>query len=277
MEESVIDDIESGFDIIHCDPSPALQHGASQDDVDAMAVEMASFVHKVSSDLGRHVAFEIGTDEQTYHPDRIEQIIRNAESLLSRLKDKNVPPPMFYVAQTGTKVVGTENTGVIAKGLVPKRQIHPYLLLRTTSERLHGLGVGLKVHNGDYLATPLLEWHHRLGLHAMNIAPEFGVTETNVILREAQRYGVTSALNEWEEEIWQGGAWARWSADPENTSRQYAVQLAGHYHFASRTGREARHDVMNACATDGRDFKSILESQLRASVRRFLSAFGYRN
>lgn len=277
MEQSVIDDIKCGFDVIHCDPSPALQHGASQDDIDNMAVDMASFVTDVSKDFGTQVAFEIGTDEQKFQPDQIDHIIRNAEALLLRLKDKGVAPPLFYVAQTGTKVVGTENTGVIAKGLVPKRQIHPYLLLRTTAERLHNLGMGLKVHNGDYLTTSLLEWHHRLGLHAMNVAPEFGVIETDTLLTEVSRYGLKAILEEWEDEIWQAGAWKRWTLDPKTASRQTAVRLAGHYHFASPLGQEVRYEVSKACAADGRQFNSILEFQLRKGVRRFLRAFGYQN
>ena len=32
----------------------------------------------------------------------------------------------------------------------------------------------LKEHNADYLSNEALSWHPRLGIHAANIAPEFG-------------------------------------------------------------------------------------------------------
>ena len=40
----------------------------------------------------------------------------------------------------------------------------------------------MKAHNTDYLSSDALSWHPRLGIHAANIAPEFGVTETKKFL-----------------------------------------------------------------------------------------------
>ena len=39
-------------------------------------------------------------------------------------------------------------------------------------------GIFMKEHNTDYLSTDSLKWQPRLGIHAANIAPEFGVAET---------------------------------------------------------------------------------------------------
>ena len=35
-----------------------------------------------------------------------------------------------------------------------------------------------KEHNTDYLSDEALQWHPRFGIHAANVAPEFGVAET---------------------------------------------------------------------------------------------------
>ena len=36
----------------------------------------------------------------------------------------------------------------------------------------------MKAHNTDYLSDKALSWYPRLGIHAANIAPEFGVAES---------------------------------------------------------------------------------------------------
>ena len=40
----------------------------------------------------------------------------------------------------------------------------------------------MKEHNADYLSNNSLSWHPRLGIHAANVAPEFGVCETSKIV-----------------------------------------------------------------------------------------------
>ena len=41
----------------------------------------------------------------------------------------------------------------------------------------------MKEHNADYLSLDSLKWHPKIGIHAANVAPEFGVTETKSILK----------------------------------------------------------------------------------------------
>ena len=43
-------------------------------------------------------------------------------------------------------------------------------------------GIFMKEHNADYLSDDALKWHPRLGIHAANVAPEFGVTETRSLI-----------------------------------------------------------------------------------------------
>ena len=40
-----------------------------------------------------------------------------------------------------------------------------------------------KIHNADYLTDNSIKLHKKIGVHGMNIAPEFGVTETIAFLR----------------------------------------------------------------------------------------------
>ena len=44
----------------------------------------------------------------------------------------------------------------------------------------------MKEHNADYLTNDL-SWHPKLGIHAANVAPEFGVVETKLFLKILQK------------------------------------------------------------------------------------------
>jgi hypothetical protein len=50
----------------------------------------------------------------------------------------------------------------------------------------------MKEHNGDYLSNETLEWHPRLGIHACNVAPEFGVIETRELVALLENNGLSS-------------------------------------------------------------------------------------
>ena len=41
----------------------------------------------------------------------------------------------------------------------------------------------LKEHNADYISNDMLKIHPKIGIHAMNVAPEFGVVETRAMLK----------------------------------------------------------------------------------------------
>ena len=53
-------------------------------------------------------------------------------------------------------------------------------------------GIFMKEHNTDYLSDDALKWHPRLGIHAANVAPEFGVVETRALISLLE----TNGLNE---------------------------------------------------------------------------------
>ena len=57
-------------------------------------------------------------------------------------------------------------------------------------------GIYMKEHNADYLSNEALSWHPRLGIHAANVAPEFGVTETRAFIKILERYSQQQIADE---------------------------------------------------------------------------------
>ena len=76
----------------------------------------------------------------------------------------------------------TRNIGSFDLPLRVKDEIPAEIQLPKTIETCLKNNVFLKEHNADYLSNEALSWHPRLGIHAANIAPEFGVTETRALL-----------------------------------------------------------------------------------------------
>jgi len=272
---SLEDDIASGFDLLHIDPSPALSRGFSEKEVTDMAVELIS--HCVSKmESGRSCVFEVGTDEQDTAPDPLSITEKRIDRLFSELDRYNLPRPLFYVAQTGTKVLETRNFGSFdqpftVEGSLPATVFVPELL-----DLLRRKGLMLKEHNADYLSDSSLKWHRKFGIHAANVAPEFGVVETKAIISLLHQHGLQAELETFNEIVLNGRNWAKWLAPESKASDQHKIEIAGHYHFADPRVVELRQVLNQKTSKSGVDSESHIASVVRESIDRYLRAFGYR-
>lgn len=82
----------------------------------------------------------------------------------------------FRGGQTGTLTRLTSNVGSYDRATAG-----------TLSRIVEKYGTGLKEHNGDYLSNEILLEHPIIGVTAMNVAPEFGLVETEALLNCARR------------------------------------------------------------------------------------------
>jgi hypothetical protein len=271
---SLEDDIASGFDLLHIDPSPALSRGFSEKEVTDMAVELISYcVSKMES--GRSCVFEVGTDEQDTAPDPLSLTERRIDALFRELDRYKLPRPLFYVAQTGTKVLETRNFGSFdqpftVEGSLPATVFVPELL-----DLMRRKGLMLKEHNADYLSDNSLKWHRKFGIHAANVAPEFGVTETRAFIFLLDQHGLQSELEMFNQIVLNGGNWAKWLAPDSRANDQHKIEIAGHYHFADPRVVELRQLLHQKASKSGVDSESYIASRVRASIDRYLRAFGY--
>ena len=93
-------------------------------------------------------------------------------------KKNKFPFPTFVVIQTGTKVKEMKNVGSLDSPTRVIDQLPSEIQIPKMIEICDKYGIMMKEHNADYLSNESLHWHPRLGIHAANVAPEFGVTET---------------------------------------------------------------------------------------------------
>jgi tagatose-1,6-bisphosphate aldolase non-catalytic subunit AgaZ/GatZ len=173
-KESYVDDAVAGFDLLHIDPTkdPHYDGVVPLDIVLQRTLELIVDIEKKRQELKlKSLAYEVGTEETAgglIKPDLFEGFIRQ---LTFELKQRNLPIPLFVVGQTGTLTRLTENVGH-----------YDTITAKKLSDITRKYGSGLKEHNGDYLANVILLEHPVIGLEAMNVAPEFGLYETQAYL-----------------------------------------------------------------------------------------------
>lgn len=273
-KDSLEDDIRSGFNLLHIDPSPALNEGFSEADVTDMAVELIAHCVAQMTDP-RQCAFEVGTDEQDTAPDELSVTSRRIDSLLNELEKFHLPKPLFYVAQTGTKVLETRNFGSFDQPFTVAGSLPATVFLPEVLNLLASKGLLLKEHNADYLSDKSLRWHRKFGIHAANVAPEFGVVETRTLLALLREYKLEEDLNHFSEIVISGGQWSKWLRSSETVGESEKVEIAGHYHFADPRIIEIRERLQSHSAKKGTGSETIISSGVRDSINRYLTAFGY--
>lgn len=172
-------DIESGFDLLHIDPTkdPEFSMGTVPFDVVIdRTIDIIDDLEKFRQEKGLpEIGYEAGTEETNGGLTSVEAFGNFIDTLVGKMKARGLQAPEFVVGQTGTLTRLTENVGHF--------NAENAAALSVSASR-HGVGV--KEHNGDYLSDKILLEHPYLGVTAMNVAPEFGVVETRAYLELAK-------------------------------------------------------------------------------------------
>jgi hypothetical protein len=169
------------------------------------------------------VKFEIGTEEaiRAFNDEEFYKLLYQLKYELGNdIFKKNIK---YAVIQSGTRLQGTKNIG------------HFNIeRLKSMNAICKEFDILSKEHNGDYLTDEELKIRFDNGLDAINIAPEFGVIETGVLMNNVKN-------DEDFEKIYDicmnGGKWKKWIPEIyhvkrhlDKSSRQHLIEICGHYH-----------------------------------------------
>lgn len=173
--QSYLDDAKAGFDLLHIDPTKDPHCGEGVVPLEVVLERTMYLITRIEEERAKNgwkeLAYEVGTEETLgglIDPKVFEDFIAK---LKDQLEAKGLPMPLFVVGQTGTLVRLTTNVGH-----------YDTPTATNLSNITHKYGTGLKEHNGDYLSNSILLEHPVIGLDAMNVAPEFGLVETEALL-----------------------------------------------------------------------------------------------
>jgi hypothetical protein len=171
--------------------------------------------------------------------------------MLDTVRDAGLLDRVDYaVVQTGTQVVEMHN--VIA---------YDSTAIKMILEALAPYGVGLKEHNGDYLHPVSLKQRRKLGVHGVNIAPEYGVIESIALLHEAQHRVMPNVGREFLRIAYDAGKWKKWMAPASTASIRDRAIIGGHYVFAQPNVIELKELL-------GDDIDELLREAVRRRITR---------
>ena len=272
-KESYKADIDAGFEILHIDPSIDIHRTPSQNELLERLFELYEYCCSYALDRGKEIIFEVGTEEQsgsTNTPDELDFTLSSVEKFCKKNK---FPLPTFVVIQTGTRVMEMRNVGSFDSPLRVFDEIPSEIQVPKMIEICKKHNIFMKEHNTDYLSDVALSWHPRLGIHAANVAPEFGVAETKSFLQIMEDNDLTSLADRFLELAYNSKKWDKWMLPNTTASDRDRSIISGHYIFSTPECLELKKEAAQYLKKKRIDLDAYLCDQVKKSILRYLYNF----
>jgi len=215
------------LDLIHIDPwkkYPRYSEGLK------WTLDMIKFCYQENPNIG----FEVGTEEaiRRFDPKELNQLIIDLH--------QNLPEEIFIqikylVIQSGTSLKGNINTGEYDRERL--------LAMIKVAKSWNLLS---KEHNGDYIPVNLIKEKMEIGLDSINIAPEFGLIETQTYIDN----GID--IDKFWKVCYDSKRWEKWVGpefDPF-TQKEELVKICGHYVLSNPKFLEIKPNIDNKIKTN---------------------------
>jgi hypothetical protein len=270
---SYLRDLEAGFQVLHIDPSVDIHNSPNVDEILDRVFDLYDYCWTHAQRLGREVIFEVGTEEQSGTTNTQEELDYTLNELLKFCKKNNIPQPSFVVIQTGTRVMERRNIGSFDTPLRVVNQLPAEIQVPKMIEICNSYGVMMKEHNTDYLSDEALQWHPRLGIHAANVAPEFGVTETLALLNILEENNLQTLADEFLSLSYDSKRWEKWMLYETEASDRDRSIISGHYVFSKPECDELKAKARKDLAKKQIDIDLYLKSAVKKSIFRYMKNF----
>lgn len=272
-KESYLADIEAGFQIIHIDPSVDIHGKPSVDETLDRLFELYEYCWSEAQRLRREIIFEIGTEEQSGGTNTLDELTYTLEAVRKFCKSNHLPLPTFIVLQTGTKVMETRNVGSFDTPFRVANELPAEIQVPKMIEICNRHNILMKEHNTDYLSDSTLKWHPRLGIHAANVAPEFGVVETRALVALLEKNNLNSLADDFLNLAYASRKWEKWIIDHNDCSQRDCAVIAGHYVFSAPRCLEIKAEASERLAENGVDLNCVLKDAVKQAIMRYLLNF----
>ena len=132
----------------------------------------------------------------------------------------------------------------------------------------------MKEHNTDYLSNEALSWHPRLGIHAANVAPEFGVVETKAIIKIMNLLNLKELKDKFLKLSLNSGKWKKWMIKGSGATDYERSMIAGHYIFSNTEFIDLKNELKNILKKKKKlDLDEYLKQEIKDSIHRYLYNF----
>ena len=263
-------DIEAGFDILHIDPSIDIFGSPSPNQILSRAFELFGFCNETASSLGKELKYEVGTEEQTGGSHTLEELSENLNSISNFCSNNNIKFPTFVVCQAGTKVMETRNIGSFNSLTNIEKGVFDILQIPQIVNMCNKFSTMMKVHNADYLPNEALSLYPRLGVHAINVAPEFGVVESRALLSLLRMNSLDLYADSFLELAYVSNKWKKWMLTNTDANMEERAIIAGHYVFSSEAFLQLYSSASKDLKIKGIDLQASLKHKVKESILNYL-------
>ena len=273
-KDSYLTDIKSGFQILHIDPSIDPFNSLNTDTIIERVFELYEFCVEHSQKNNKDIIYEIGTEEQsgsTNTPDELEYTIEKINNFCDK---KKIIRPSFVVIQSGTKVAEMRNVGSFDSDLRVKNEIAAEIQVPRMIEICNKNNIWMKAHNTDYVSDEALQSHPKLGIHAVNIAPEFGVIETKSIVQVLTENNLTKLRDEFLKISYESKKWEKWMVKNSSASNYEKSIIAGHYVFSLQACKEVFSQARKNLEKKSISFDGYVRSSIKKGIMRYVKHLG---
>ena len=268
-KESYRADIDAGFQMLHIDPSVDIHANPNIDQVLERVYELYEFCWTYSQQKKQDVIFEIGTEEQNGSNNTQEELEYTLECMSKFCKGNKLPYPSFIVIQAGTRVMEMRNVGSFDSPIRVANELPPEIQIPRMISICNHYKIFMKEHNADYLSTDSLKWQPRLGIHAANIAPEFGVAESKAFIDLMENSHQNILLEEFLRISYDSKKWEKWMINATSASDKDKAIISGHYIFSTAECLELKNQARFRI----KDLDTQLKNKVKESVFRYMKAF----
>lgn len=268
-------DIKAGFEFIHIDTSVDIHAEINDELAIARLVDLYEYCVKTASDYSKEIIVEIGTEEQSGKTNLLEAnefILSKVNEILNR---KGLQLPDFIVMQTGTRVHSDKNIGTLDSYERKPFEVPPEISIPQILNLCKRNNIFLKEHNLDYVTSDLLKWHPKLGIHAANVAPEFGVTHTKEILELLNIEQLKDHRSQLIDIAVKSNKWQKWADDISDFLPDRKALLSLHYSFSNPDVSDIINDASDYLTKNGVDLHRKIRNSLSTSINRYLTNFNY--
>ena len=183
-----------------------------------------------------NIEFEVGTEEsiRKFNAKDIDILLTD---LRLNLTNKEFNQIKYAVIQSGTSLKENTNTGEYDKNK-----------LISMIEIVKNHNLLSKEHNGDYIPVSLIKEKMDLGLDAINIAPEFGLIETQAYIN----YFDYSNINKFWKICYDSKRWEKWVDDNFDpyTQKLDLIKICGHYVLSDPEFLKIKPNIDNKIKTN---------------------------
>lgn len=266
-------DIAAGFQILHIDPSIDIHGQPDVDEVLDRVFDLYDYCWTQSQQMNREVIFEVGTEEQSGSTNSQEELDYTLNEINKFCVKNKFDPPAFVVIQCGTRVMEMRNVGSFDSPVRVANEIPAEIQLPKMIEICNRHGIFMKEHNTDYLSDEALQWHPRLGIHAANVAPEFGVAESKALVAILESNGFDDLVDRFLAVAHESRKWEKWMLEGTSATDRDRSLIAGHYIFSTPECKELKAEASQLLARKHIDLEAHLKQQVKNSILRYLRSF----